>query len=71
MGIDVASATLDTNIQGLEFAPQAMGEVRELRRIGKCPAKTELSFENAFRSGEAAAGEQCRRDASLGRFTQM
>ena len=61
MSIDVAGATLDANVEAFELSAQAMGEIGELRRIGKCLAKSKLSFENAFWPGEAPGSPEGRR----------
>src|SRR5438552_1235874 len=69
--VNVASTTLDTDIESFEGLSQAMGEIGKLRRIGECPAKAKLPFENAFRSGEASARQQSRGHASLRGFTEV
>src|SRR3970282_1621206 len=62
---------LDTDIQGLECAPQSVSKIRKLGRIGKSLAKTELSLEDAFRPGEASACEHRRGHAAFAGFAEM
>src|SRR5574341_1788291 len=48
-----------------------MGEIGKLGRIRERPAKTKLSFEDAFRFGKTSARQQGSGHASLPCFTEM
>ncbi len=71
MSIDVTGVAFDADVERLEFTSQTMGQPREVRRVGKSPAKTELPFKDALGTGEAAARQRGRRHASFRSFSQV
>src|SRR5215813_8017228 len=71
MSINVTGVPFDAYIKRLKLPSQTKRQLRKLRRVGKGLTKSQLSLENAIRSGKPAQCQRCGRYAAFRRFPEV
>src|SRR5215468_7456557 len=71
MSINMTGVPFDTDIERLELPSQTKSQPGKVRRIGKGPAKSQLSLENAIRSGKPAPCQRRGGHAAFRSFSQV
>src|SRR5215510_9381915 len=71
MSINVTGVPFDADIERLKLPPQTKSQLRQLRRVGKGPAKSQLPLENTIRPGKPAPCQRRGSHAAFRSFPQV